>query len=63
MLLEVGDPERVEFFTEGRAAKHDEIMASISSGLPALQQLAEREGPEAVAELQAQYDKAMELIP
>lgn len=63
VLLEVGDPERLEFFAEGRAATHDEIMASISSGLPALQELAEREGPEAVAVLQAQYDKAMELIP
>jgi hypothetical protein len=63
VLFNVGDPERVEFFAEGRAAKHDEIMQSISSGLPTLRELAERQGPDAVAELEQMYDKAMELVP
>jgi hypothetical protein len=62
-LFNVGDPEQVEFYAEGRAATHDEIMASINSGLPILQEMAERDGPEAVAELAKMYDKAMELVP
>jgi hypothetical protein len=62
-LFNVGDPERVEFFAEGRAATRDEIMASIDSGLPILREMAERDGPDAVAELQQQYDEAIELVP
>jgi hypothetical protein len=62
-LFNVGDPERVEFFAEGRPATHDEIMASISSGMPTLREMAERDGPDAVAELGRMYDKAMELVP
>jgi len=38
-------------------------MASIDSGFPILRQMAERDGPEAVDELQQMYDKAMELVP
>jgi hypothetical protein len=62
-LFNVGDPERVEFFAEGRTATREEIMASIDSGLPILRKMAERDGPEAVAELQQMYDRAMELVP
>jgi hypothetical protein len=62
-LFNVGDPESVEFFAEGRKATRDEIMASIDSGLPILQAMAERDGPDAVADLTQMYDKAMELVP
>jgi hypothetical protein len=63
VLFTVGDPQRVEFYAEGRRAKHAEIMASIDSGMPILREMAERDGPDAVAELQQRYDKAMELVP
>ena len=62
-LFNVGNPERVEFFAEGRAATHDEIMASIDSGLPILREMAERDGPDAVAELERMYNTALELLP
>ncbi|BBZ93139.1 hypothetical protein BRDID11004_59620 [Bradyrhizobium diazoefficiens] len=62
-LFNVGDPERVEFFAEGRAATREEVMASIDSGMPTLREMAERDGPDAVAELGQQYSKAMELVP
>lgn len=62
-LFNVGEPERVEFFAEGRAATREEVMASIDSGLPILREMAERDGPEAVAELQQMYDKALALVP
>jgi hypothetical protein len=63
VLFTVGDPQRVEFYAEGRRAKHAEIMASIDSGMPILREMADRDGPDAVAELQQRYDKAMELVP
>ncbi|TYL87480.1 hypothetical protein FXB38_04460 [Bradyrhizobium cytisi] len=62
-LFNVGEPVQVEFFAEGRTATRDEIMASISTGMPSLRQMAERDGAEAVAELQVQYDRAMGLVP
>lgn len=63
VLFEVGPPQRVEFYAEGRTATHDEIMASIDSGMPILRGTAEQDGPEAVAELEQMCAKAMELVP
>jgi hypothetical protein len=62
-LFNVGDPERVEFFAEGRLATREEVMASIDSGMPTLREMAERDGPDAVTELGQQYNRAMELMP
>jgi hypothetical protein len=63
VLFKVGDPQRVEFFAEGRKATHAEIMASIDSGMPILRKVAEQDGPDAVVELEQMYTKAMELVP
>ena len=63
VLFRLGDPGRVEFYAEGRKATHDEIMASIDSGMPILRGMAEQDGPEAVAELEQMYANAMELVP
>jgi hypothetical protein len=63
VLFNVGDPHRVEFYAEGRKATHDEIMASIDSGMPTLRKMAERDGGDAIAELEQMYSKAMELMP
>ena len=62
-LFNVGDPERVEFFAEGRAATRDEIMYSISTGMPILREMAEKDGGDAVADLTKQYDEALALVP
>jgi hypothetical protein len=62
-LFRVGDPQRVEFYADGRKATHDEITASIDSGMPTLRGMAEQDGPEAVAELEQMYAEAMELVP
>jgi hypothetical protein len=63
VLFRVGDPQHVEFYAEGRKATHDEIMASIDSGMPILRGMAEQDGPEAVAELEKMYADAMQLVP
>jgi hypothetical protein len=62
-LFNVGNPVRVEFYAEGRKATHDEVMASIDSGMPILRGMAEKDGPDAVTELEQMYAKAMELVP
>jgi hypothetical protein len=35
-LFTLGDPDRVEFYTEGRIATHAEVLKSIQTGLPLL---------------------------
>ena len=62
-LFKVGDPQRVEFYAEGRRATRAEIMASIDSGMPILRGMANEDGPEAVVELEQMYTKALELVP
>lgn len=60
-LFNVGNPERVEFFTDGRASTRAEIIASIDSGMPSLRELAL--DAESSAELDKAYAKGMELLP
>jgi hypothetical protein len=63
VLFNIGDPSRVEWFTEGRTATRAEVMASIDSGLPLLREVAEEEGPRALAELDRYVERAMPLVP
>ncbi|WP_249733956.1 hypothetical protein [Bradyrhizobium sp. sGM-13] len=62
VLFHIGELERVEFYAEGRAAMRDEIMVSIDSGMPILREMAELDGPEAIAELDEMYSKAMQTM-
>lgn len=50
-LIQVGEPDSVEWLAEGRPATFEQVSASVESGLPIVMQLAEAEGPKAVAEL------------
>ena len=54
-LIRVGDPERVEWYREGRPATRDEVMASIESGLPILRATADRQSLEARRDLEEFY--------
>jgi hypothetical protein len=62
-LLRVGDPERVRWYAEGRAATRAEVEASIDSGLPALAEIAESQGPGAVAALAGLHRAALVYLP
>ena len=62
-LFQLGDPEKVEYFAEGRVATRDEILASMESGLPLLMEVAKDEGDDAVAALNKMYDRALQLVP
>lgn len=63
VLFDIGDPTRVLWFAQGRSATRSEILHSIETGLPILREMAEKEGAEAVAELDAQLARAMMLVP
>jgi hypothetical protein len=63
VLFNVGDPTEVLWFAHGRPATVEEIHASITAGLPALREVAEKQGPLAVAELDRQLAVALRLLP
>jgi hypothetical protein len=63
LLFDLGEPIETLWFAEGREATRAEVMASIDSGLPALRELAEEEGPLALRELERYMDRAMPLVP
>lgn len=63
LLFNIGDPVEVRWYAEGRGASRDEIVASVDSGLPALREVAEQDGPSALAELARMTDVAMALVP
>jgi hypothetical protein len=63
VLFTVGDPVDVMWFAEGRKATRAEVEASIDSGLPILRTEADKEGPAAVADLEAMHREALTLLP
>jgi len=63
LLFKVGPPTGVLWFANGRAATHDEVMESLSSGLPILAGVAKQEGEAAMKELDRQYTEALRLVP
>jgi len=62
-LLRIGDPTETLWFAHGRPATRAEVTASIDSGLPILCEMAEQEGPKAVAALERQHADALQLLP
>ena len=63
LLFRPGDPEETLWFAEGRPATRDEILESIQSGLPNLEQLAAADGPEACLALGKMVGEALKLLP
>jgi hypothetical protein len=63
VLFKIGPPEAVHWYAEGRDATRAEVMASISSGLPILEELAREDGPEAMAELQQAFIASQTYLP
>jgi hypothetical protein len=63
MLCQLGDPVKVDWYTEGRIATRAEVSAALDSGLPILAKDAEREGPEAVQDLRKYRERADRFLP
>jgi hypothetical protein len=62
VLFEVGDPEEVLFFAEGRRATQEEVMHSIDTGIPFLQSAALLDGADAEEELSRRYEETKQLV-
>ena len=61
-LIEMGEAVSMLWYAEGKHATREQVDASIESGLPILQNEAEREGPKAVIALTKQQYKLMKLL-
>jgi hypothetical protein len=62
-LFDIGEPTQVSWYAQGRSATRAEVMASIDTGLPALQEAADAEGRKARQELDDHLAAAMRLMP
>lgn len=62
-LFDIGDPVRVVWYAHSRKATRDEVMESITTGLPFLRNVAEEEGNGAMEALDAMVERAMPLVP
>jgi hypothetical protein len=62
-LIRLGDPDRIDWWAEGRTATREEVLASIDSGYPLLMEPAKAEGRAALAELMRLRDQAMQYLP
>jgi len=63
VLWYIGSAVTVEWFAHGRDATRAEVLDSIDSGLPLLREVAEKEGPEALLELDRLYQRALAYLP
>lgn len=63
ILFELGEPTNVEWFTQGRLARSAEVQHALATGLPALREMAERDGPDGVAELARCIARVESLLP
>ena len=62
-LFQIGEPTLLEWYAHGRTATRSEIMDSIATGLPLLQEMAQEEGPGAVAALNKMVERGLALVP
>lgn len=63
-LFRLGDPDRIDWWAEGRQATREEVLASIDSGYPILLDVATKhDGPDGVKELTRLRDAAMRYLP
>jgi hypothetical protein len=63
LLFRVGDPTHVAWWSEGRAATRAEVQASLNSGVPLLQKLADEDGPAAQLALHQAILAAQKYLP
>ena len=63
VLFDIGPPEWVEWYAQGRTATRAEVLASLRSGLPALREIAEQDGEAGLDLLSEALGAAMKLVP
>jgi hypothetical protein len=62
ILFTIGEPEKVEFCSNGRTAEKQEILESINSGIPILMKEAEQDGPDGIADLHKRIERMWKLM-
>lgn len=62
VLIEMGEPESIGFFAQGRVATRQEIDDAVEKGFPKLQELADAEGPEAIEALGRMRQRFFALV-
>lgn len=62
VLFDIGEAERVEFYSHGRRARIEEIRESVTTGLPFLENAARSEGSAALKELDRQLQRFEKLL-
>lgn len=63
MLMSLGKPIKVVWMRMGRLATREEVLESISSGLPLLRDLAKQDGLNGQVELEFKITEALKLLP
>lgn len=63
VLIRLGDPDRVDWWCEGRAATREEVADAIRTGLPELVKMAQQDGADAMEALVEALDRALPLLP
>jgi len=63
VLLQLGEPQLVLWYCQGRTATRKEVEESINSGLPALETIARAEGEDSLHELWQQTEEARKHLP
>lgn len=63
LLFDIGDPDSVSWWCEGREATRAEVQHSIDTGLPALEEVAREDGLPALRELARFVKRAEALLP
>lgn len=63
ILIKIGDPVSTDWYARGRTATREEIIESITGGLPTLRAMARREGPDAMKALDEQVKIGLALVP
>jgi hypothetical protein len=61
-LIELGEPDHIEAYTQGKLAPRAAVLESITSGLPLLEAEALKDVPEAMGELETAVARALKLI-
>jgi hypothetical protein len=62
-LIRIGEPHRVDWWTQGRQATRSECLDALDSGYPSLLEAAQRDGQEAIHELELLAIKALDYLP
>jgi hypothetical protein len=63
VLIKLGDPKELSWWSHGRAASREEIMGSINGGLPLLREIARKDGADAEADLDKMITRGLALVP